>query len=142
MTCKAHRIPRNDRLTFTMRSAEGWRPLRRCCYECGAVLDTIRQRLVSLKMPCALEELDTVVRQLEAGQISALEAIEALLSVELSFREARRIKVTLGTSKLMPPKTLESFDFAFQPSLDRDRIYALAALDFIERGEIVHLLSP
>ena len=83
-----------------------------------AVLDTIRQRLVSLKMPCALEELDTVVRQLEAGQISALEAIEALLSVELSFREARRIKVALGTSKLMPPKTLESFDFAFQPSLD------------------------
>ena len=106
------------------------------------MLDTIRQRLVSLKMPCALEELDTVVRQLEAGQISALEAIEALLSVELSFREARRIKVALGTSKLMPPKTLESFDFAFQPSLDRDRIYALAALDFIERGEIVHLLGP
>ena len=37
--------------------------------------------------------------------MSALQAIEALLSVELSFREARRIKVALGTSRLMPPKT-------------------------------------
>ena len=108
----------------------------------AVLLDTIQQRLVSLKMPCALEELDTVVRQLEAGQMSALQAIEALLSVELSFRETRRIKVALGTSRLMPPKTLESFDFAFQPSLDRERIYALAGLNFVARAEIVHLLGP
>ena len=97
------------------------------------------------KMPCALEELDTVVRQLEGGQMSALQAIEALLSVELSFRETRRIKVALGTSRLMPPKTLESFDFAFQQpccSLDRERIYALAGLNFVARAEIVHLLGP
>ena len=33
-----------------------------------ALLDAIRQRLVSLKMPRALEEFDTVVRRLEAGQ--------------------------------------------------------------------------
>ena len=33
-----------------------------------ALLDAIRQRLVSLKMPCALEELDTVVRRIEVGQ--------------------------------------------------------------------------
>ena len=33
-----------------------------------ALLDAIRQRLVSLKLPCALEELDTVVRRLEAEQ--------------------------------------------------------------------------
>ena len=83
-----------------------------------------------------------MVRQLEAGQMSALQAIEALLSVELSFRETRRIKVALGTSRLMPPKTLESFDFAFQPSLDRERIYALAGLNFVARAEIVHLLGP
>ena len=29
----------------------------------AVLLDTIQQRLVSLKMPCALEELDTVVRR-------------------------------------------------------------------------------
>ena len=108
----------------------------------ATVLDGIRQCLVRLKMPCALEKLDEVVRQLEAGHISALEAIDALLSEELSFRENRRIKMALNTSGLNPPKTLESFDFAFQPSLDRERILTLAGLDFIERAEVVHLLGP
>ena len=46
----------------------------------ATVLDGIRQCLVRLKMPCALEKLDEVVRQLEAGHISALEAIDALCS--------------------------------------------------------------
>ncbi len=97
----------------------------------AAVTDTIRQRLVSLKMPFAMEALEDVVRRLENGQISALEAIETLLTEELSFRETRRLKVALGTSRLSPPKTLETFDFAFQPSLDKQRIHALAGLDFI-----------
>ena len=34
------------------------------------------------------------------------------------------------------------FDFAFQPSLDRERILTLAGLDFIKRAEVVHLLGP
>ena len=44
----------------------------------------------------------------------------------------------MTTARLTPPKTLESFDFSFQPSLDRDRIMALAQLDFMTRGEVVH----
>ena len=108
----------------------------------ATVLEDIRQRLVRLKMPYALEKLDEVVRELESGHISALEAMEALLSEELSFRETRRIKMALNTSGLSPPKTLESFDFSFQPSLDRERILTLAGLGFIDRAEVAHLLGP
>jgi DNA replication protein DnaC len=39
-------------------------------------------------------------------------------------------------------KTLAGFDFSFQPSLDRNRILALAQLDFIERYEVIHFLGP
>ena len=44
-------------------------------------------------------------------------------------------------ARLTPVKTLASFDFAFQPSLDRNRILALAGLDFIDRHEVVHLIG-
>ena len=108
----------------------------------AALLESIRQRLVALQMPFALELFDEVVRKLESGDINALEAIEMLLSEEFTYRETRRIKISLDTAKLVPIKTLESFDFAFQPSLDRDRIHALAALDFVERREVVHFLGP
>ena len=79
---------------------------------------------------------------MERGEINALQALDLLLSEEFSFRETRRIKISLDTAKLTPIKTLESFDFAFQPSLDRGRIDALAALDFVERCEVVHFLGP
>jgi DNA replication protein DnaC len=108
----------------------------------SAVLERIRTSLVGLRMPRGLEALEHIVSRLEQGKIGALEAIDALLGEELSIRENRRIAVALSTARLMPVKTLESFEFAFQPSLDRNRILALAELDFIARAEVVHFLGP
>ncbi|WP_111735877.1 IS21-like element helper ATPase IstB [Roseovarius amoyensis] len=106
------------------------------------LLDRIRGALVGLKMPRALEALDHTLQQLEKGEITAIEAIDTLLSEEYPTRETRRIDVALRTAKLLPAKTLESFDFSFQPSLDRERIAALAQLDFIRRAEVGHFLGP
>lgn len=108
----------------------------------SGLVDSIRSSLVGLKMPRALEALDHTVQRLEKGELGALEAIEGLLSEEFTSREDRRIGVALTTARLSPPKTLESFDFTFQPSLDRNRITALAQLDFVDRAEVVHFLGP
>ena len=108
----------------------------------SGLLDRIHASLVGLRMPSALESLNDVVRRLEQGEIGALEAVDALLAEELHVRETRRIGIGLKTARLAPPKTLESFDFSFQPSLDRDRVLALAQLDFVDRAEVVHLLGP
>lgn len=105
-------------------------------------LDRIRGALVGLKMPRALEALDHTMQKLEQGKISGIEALDVLLGEEYATRETRRIDVALKTAKLMPIKTLEGFDFSFQPSLDRERIAALAQLDFIRRAEVVHFLGP
>ena len=106
------------------------------------VLDRITSHLVGLRMPRALEALNHTVQLIERGEITALEAIDHLLAEELTIRESRRVTVAMATARLTPPKTLEGFDFTFQPSLDRDRIMALAQLDFINRAEVVHFLGP
>ena len=106
-----------------------------------SVLDRIRRTLVGLKMPRALEVLDQTVRQLERGEASALEVIDTLFAEELSLRENRRVKMALRMAKLSTVKTLTGFDFSFQPSLDRNRILALAQLDFIEHNEVIHLAT-
>ncbi|WP_057460729.1 IS21-like element helper ATPase IstB [Pseudovibrio sp. POLY-S9] len=102
----------------------------------------IQSSLVGLKMPRALEVLDHTLSQLEQGELTALEALDSLLNEEYSTREGRRIGVALTTARLTPIKTLESFDFTFQPSLDRERIMALAELEFISRNEVLHFLGP
>jgi len=105
-------------------------------------VDNIRRSLVGLKMPRALEMLDTTLRRIEQGQIDGIEALDELLVEELSLRENRRIKAALRMARLPVVKTLAGFDFSFQPSLDRNRVLALAGLDFIGRAEVVHLLGP
>ena len=107
-----------------------------------SLVDRIKKSLVGLKMPRAIEILDVTLRRIEQGEVTAIEAIDALLAEELMLRENRRIKTALVMARLSTIKTLASFDFSFQPSLDKNRIMALAELEFINRKEVVHLLGP
>ena len=107
----------------------------------AGLVDRIRAHLVGLKMPRALEVLDHVLRRLECGEIGAPEALEALLGEELTLREGRRVRAALKMGRLLTVKTLAGFDFAFQPSLDRNRILTLAQLEFIDRHEVVHFIG-
>lgn len=107
-----------------------------------ALLERVRTHLVALRMPRALEVLDHVVAQLERGEVSALEAMDALLAEEFTIRDGRRVKAALQMARLSTIKTLSGFDFSFQPSLDRNRMLTLAQLDFIDRHEVVHVLGP
>jgi DNA replication protein DnaC len=104
--------------------------------------ERIRRHLVGLKMPRALEALQTTLSRIEQGQVTALEAIETLLGEEYTTRESRRIKMALQTARLTTIKTLSGYDFSFQPTLDRSRVLALAQLEFVERRQCVHFLGP
>jgi DNA replication protein DnaC len=107
-----------------------------------ATLARVRQHLVQLKLACALEVLDDTMARVEQGKLTVLEAVDVLLNDECANRETRRIKAARMTARLTQIKTLESFDFSFQPSLDRNRILTLAQLSFIDRHQSVHLLGP
>lgn len=54
--------------------------------------------------------------------------IGTLLNEALSLRENRRIKAALHMARLPIIQALDGYDFSFQPSLDRNRILALAGL--------------
>ena len=107
-----------------------------------SLVERIKRTLVGLRMPRALEIVDATVRRIERGEVTPLEAIDALLAEELTLRENRRVRTALVMARLSTIKTLAGFDFAFQPSLDKNRIMALAELAFIERREVVHFLGP
>ena len=123
-------------------SGEGERVMTVHALSAPSLLDRIKTTLVGLRMPRALEIVDVIVRQLERGETTALEAIDSLLMEELTLRETRRVKTALVMARLSTLKTLSGFDFSFQPSLDRGRILALAELKFIDRSEAVHFVGP
>jgi DNA replication protein DnaC len=82
------------------------------------------------------------MNQLNQGALSAAEAMDKLLSAQVALRRERRLFSAMRSSRLPTLKRLDSFDFAFQPSIDRNQILSLHELSFIDRKENVILLGP
>jgi len=102
----------------------------------------LKAHLVDLQMPGSLEAVDALLVQLDAGALGPAEAMERLLGAQVALRRQRRLTMALHASRLPAVKTLESFDFAFQPSIDRTQVLSLHELGFLERKENVILLGP
>ena len=65
-----------------------------------SLVERIKRSLVGLRMPRALEIVDATVRRIERGEITPLEAIDALLAEELTVREDRRVRTALVMARL------------------------------------------
>lgn len=104
--------------------------------------DAIRSMLADLKLPGALEAIDQILSEADGGHLTVAEAIEKLLNAQVTLRNARRLQTAMRSSRLPTIKTLEDFDFSFQPSIKREQIESLHELGFVERKENVVLLGP
>ncbi|TCP55502.1 DNA replication protein DnaC [Tumebacillus sp. BK434] len=74
--------------------------------------------------------------------LTYLEFLDKLLQEELAAKHERYLKTRTRLAKLPYHKTLDQFDFEFQPSIDERRIRDLATLRFVEHQENVILLGP
>jgi len=104
--------------------------------------DRLRAQLADLKMPGALEALDSILAGLDGGALQPPAAIEALLGAQIALRNNRRLQAAMRSSRLPIVKTLADFDFSFQPSVKREQLESLHTLGFLERKENVVFLGP
>lgn len=105
-------------------------------------IDATRERLAALGLSHGAEVLDQVLADAVRSEIPAHAFLDQLLTTELAGREERRIRTTLKTSNLPTGQTLENFDFAFQPAIERSRIDTLATGAWIRNTEVVLLQGP
>jgi DNA replication protein DnaC len=104
--------------------------------------DHIRDMLADLRLPGALEAVDEILADVDRGSLHASQAIERLLSAQITLRNNHRLRTAMRSSRLPTIKTLQQFDFAFQPSIRREQIDSLHELAFIKRKENVIFLGP
>lgn len=105
-------------------------------------IDTTRERLTALGCSYAAEQLDAILSEAVRTEIPAHAFLDLLLETELSGREARRVKTSLKMSNLPTGQTLENFDFAFQPAIERSRVDTLATCAWVRNAESVLLQGP
>jgi DNA replication protein DnaC len=104
--------------------------------------DHIREMLADLKLPGALEAVDEILADVDRGSTTAGEALERVLGAQITLRNNRRLQTAMRSSRLPAIKTLKQFDFAFQPSIQREQIESLHELGFVKRHENVIFLGP
>ena len=104
--------------------------------------DRIRGHATRLGLTHLTETTTALVERAETAQLGYLEFVDLLLEEEVGLRESRRFRNALKLSGLPHHKTLEEFDFAFQPTLDTRKVRDLATLEFIRAKANVALLGP
>jgi len=103
--------------------------------------DELRERLRGhlrvLGLSLTLSELDERLAWATREQPGATALLEHILGIEAAHKLEARIDRRVRTSGLVEMKTLEAFDWDFQPGLDKGLVLELARLDFVGRRDDV-----
>ena len=106
------------------------------------ITDRLQDNLQRLKLTQAADMLDVILQQAEAQKSSYMAFLDHLLEEEVAAKEKRRVQTAMKTAGLPAAKTIEEYDFAFHPDLNKKQVMALFDLDFIGKQENVIFLGP
>ena len=105
-------------------------------------LDSTAVNLRRVALDHAADRLGEFTAEAIKHEISPHAFLDKVLGAELAFREERRIRTSLRLSGLPTGQTLASFDFAFQPSIERSRIDTLGTCAWLRAKETLLIQGP
>ena len=102
----------------------------------------VQENLERLKMTQALSSLDRLAEEASKEEWSYIEFLGKLLEEEMTARNERRLAIKQRLAHFPWVKTLDQFDFDFQPGVDEKKIRELATLRFVEQADVVLFTGP
>lgn len=104
--------------------------------------NTLRQYARQLRLSGLLTSLDLRLQEASANHLPHADFLELVLQDELHIRQQRLIARRNKSASFRETRTLDNFDFGFNASINRARIYELAACHFIRQRRDVLLIGP
>lgn len=105
-------------------------------------MEELNGLLTKLKMDHLEAQMDTLCEQAAQRELDYQSFLVEALRAEWQGRSQRGIEARLRLARFPWVKTLEQFDFDFQPSLDHRQVRELAGMSFVERAHNVVVLGP
>ncbi len=105
-------------------------------------MERIREHLGTLRLVRTLAQLDTLLDEATRREWTYAELLDRLLIDEIGAKTERSLATRTQFAAFPFVKTLETFDFKYQPGLNEKQIRELAGCRFIENGENLVLLGP
>ena len=104
--------------------------------------EALQTALKKLRLSGLAPSLDVRLQEATANHLSHAEFLELVLQDELVVRQERLINRRTKAAAFREPKTLEDFDWQFNPAIKKKQIFDLAACKFIRDAKDVLILGP
>jgi DNA replication protein DnaC len=98
--------------------------------------------LKQLRLSSILDSLESRNRQAIENKLSYLDFLATLITDEIARRTQKRFASALRRANFRNQKTIEEFDFTFNPNLNRAQITDLASCRFIEENVSILIVGP
>lgn len=108
----------------------------------GLQIERLQELLRRLRLMLSAELLPSLLEAAAKRDLSYSDMLEELLAAELAGKQERNTTMRIRMAHFPFEKTLESFDYKFQPSLDPKIVRELASSRYIANAENVLLLGP
>jgi DNA replication protein DnaC len=104
--------------------------------------NTLKQHAQSLRLSGLLNSLELRLQEAEANRLPYAQFLELILQDEINVRHQRLLARRHKAADFREPRSLEHFDFSFNPTINRPQIYELAACQFVRQHRDVLLVGP
>jgi len=107
-----------------------------------AQLERLSEHLRKLRLLKSGERLEAMLQHAASQELPYADFLEQVLGEEVAAKTSKNIAMRTAMARFPFVKPLETFDFAYQPSVDRKQLTELASCHFIEHGDNVIVLGP
>lgn len=107
-----------------------------------AQVERLQEHLQRLRLFKSKERLEALLQDAAAQELSYSDFLDRVLTEEVASKTAKNVTMRTSLARFPFTKSLESFDFGYQPSLDKKQLQQLALCHFLEHGENVVILGP
>jgi DNA replication protein DnaC len=104
--------------------------------------DPLRTALKKLRLSGLLESLEVRLQEAAGNGLSHVEFLELILQDELAVRADRQLQRRVKAAQFRELKTLDAFDWSFNPSINKKQVMDLATCRFVREARDVLFLGP
>ena len=108
----------------------------------AAQLERLQEQMQWLRLFKSRKRLEALLQDTTAKEATYADFLDTLLAEEIASKTAKHVTMRTHLARFPFVKSLETFDFSYQPSLDKKQIQTLSSCHFIEHGENVVFLGP
>ncbi len=107
-----------------------------------AQCERLQEHCQRLRLFKSRERLEALLQDATAQEQTYADFLEAVLTEEISSKMAKHVAMRTSLARFPFVKTLEGFDWSYQPALDKKQLQTLATCRFVETGKNILLLGP